>query len=142
MKAETVMLIVTVTIVGSEGDLMLSMLRHFTIVMKVVIIIVVMMIQKSLVLHARLRRQVTQCNVFMKTINLLRAEIVELKCRTNVVSPELLEGNPDMLKFYIGLPNWSILTALLTLIAPALPEIRYHRKTKLVSNGCNVPNEN
>lgn len=78
----------------------------------------------------------------MKTINLLRAEIVELKCRTNVVSPELLEGNPDMLKFYIGLPNWSILTALLTLIAPALPEIRYHRKTKLVSNGCNVPNEN
>ena len=127
MKAETVMLIVTVTIVGSEGDLMLSMLRHFTIVMKVVIIIVVMMIQKSLVLHARLRRQVTQCNVFMKTINLLRAEIVELKCRTDVVSPELLEGNPDMLKFYIGLPNWSIFTALLTLIAPALPEIRYHR---------------
>ena len=38
MKAETVMLIVTVTIVGSEGDLMLSMLRRFTIVIKVVII--------------------------------------------------------------------------------------------------------
>ena len=59
MKAETVMLIVTVTIVGSEGDLVLSILRHFTIVIKVVIIIVIMMIQKSLVLHARLRRQVT-----------------------------------------------------------------------------------
>ena len=52
-----------------------------------------------------------------------KAEIVELKCRTNVVSPQLLEGTPDMLKSYTGLPNWSIFTALLTLIAPALPEI-------------------
>ena len=55
--------------------------------------------------------------------NSLRAEIVELKCHTDVVSPELLEGNPDMLKSYTGLPNWSIFTALLSLIAPALPEI-------------------
>ena len=53
-------LIVTVTIDGSEEDLLLSILKRFTIVIKVVMImLVMMMIWKLLVLHARLRRQVT-----------------------------------------------------------------------------------
>ena len=38
------------------------------------------------------------------------------------MSPQLLEGNSDMLKFFTGLPNWSIFTTLLTQIAPAPPE--------------------
>ena len=112
----------TVTIDGSEGDLMLSMLEalHNSD-------------QSSdhnsdhddsevpgVACQTEETSNLVQC--LHEDNNSLRAEIVELKCRTDV-SPELLEGNPDMLKFYTGLPNWSIFTALLTLIAPALHEI-------------------
>ena len=55
--------IVAVTIVGSEESLLLSVVKRFMIVIKVVIMtmimLVMMMIWKLLVLHARLRRQVT-----------------------------------------------------------------------------------
>ena len=52
-----------------------------------------------------------------------RCEILELKSRTNVFSPELLEKSPDMLKFYTGILDWTIFTALLNLVAPALPSM-------------------
>ena len=55
--------IVAVTIVGSEESLLLSVVKRFMIVIKVVIMTMIMlvmrMIWKLLVLHARLRRQVT-----------------------------------------------------------------------------------
>ena len=39
----------------------------------------------------------------------------------SVLTPERLSSNQDMLKFYTGIPNWIIFSALLKLVTPALP---------------------
>ena len=57
----------------------------------------------------------------------LRSEITHLKSQTEAMEPDILEKNPDVLKFYTGLPNWTIFTALLTLITPALPEMPHSK---------------
>ena len=37
-----------------------------------------------------------------------KSEIIKLKSQMNVLSPQQLENNPDILKIYTGLPNWTI----------------------------------
>ena len=59
-------------------------------------------------------------------------EILELRSQTHVLQ---LESNPDMLKLFTGIPNWTIFTAILSLVTPALPSMP---RSKLI----NVPNEN
>ena len=56
-------------------------------------------------------------------------EILELRSQTHVLSPEQLESNPDMLKFYTGIPNWTVFTAVLSLVTPALPSMPQSKLT-------------
>ena len=41
----------------------------------------------------------------------------------SVLTPKRLSSNQHMLKFYTGIPNWIIFSALLKLVTPALPLI-------------------
>jgi len=51
----------------------------------------------------------------------LRAEILQLKSNISSISRELFMRNDDVVKFYTGLPNWTIFNAVLTLVSPSLP---------------------
>ena len=51
----------------------------------------------------------------------LRSEIIHIKGCTDILSPELFFKNQEMLKFYTGLPNWTIFNAVMKLVSPSLP---------------------
>ena len=46
-----------------------------------------------------------------------------LKCTKSTITPEVYMNNPELLKFYTGLPNWTYFDAVMTLVSPSLPKM-------------------
>lgn len=65
----------------------------------------------------------------------LRSEHISLKKPTNAtsISPEVFQNSKDIIKFYTGLPNWSVFNALMTLISPALPPMPNSKLSRFTS---------
>lgn len=65
----------------------------------------------------------------------LRSELISLKKPTNAtsISPEVFQNSKDIIKFYTGLPNWSVFNALMTLISPALPPMPNSKLSRFTS---------
>ena len=53
----------------------------------------------------------------------LRSEIAMLKCTKATITPEVYVNNPEILKFYTGLPNWTIFYAVMALVSPSPPKM-------------------
>lgn len=51
----------------------------------------------------------------------LRHELQELKMRPHVLTADLFKKTDEMVKFYTGLPNWSVFDAVMPLITPCFP---------------------
>lgn len=50
----------------------------------------------------------------------LRSEIAILRGTEASITPDIFVNNPKRLKFYTGLPNWTIFNAVMTLVCPLL----------------------
>ena len=51
----------------------------------------------------------------------LRHELQELKMRPHVLTADLFKKTDEMVKFYTGLPNWSVFDAVMPLTTPCFP---------------------
>ena len=54
---------------------------------------------------------------------ILRSEVKLLEQRTHKITADLFKNYPDMLKFYTGLPNWTVFSAIFALVSPSLQQL-------------------
>jgi len=75
-------------------------------------------------LEKQVRELHAELEITWKDNQAMRSEVTNRKSLNPqlTVSPAVLKDNPELLKFYAGIPDWTIFMALLNLLYPAIPD--------------------